>query len=128
VKLNEDVCVPISRLADALAEFQAIGERFSVDVINFGHAGDGNIHVNVMVDDRNQDEMRRGRQAVGEIFEAAVRMGGSISGEHGIGNVKAAFLPLELSRAEMQLMRSLKKLFDPKGILNPGKIFAEDPG
>jgi len=126
IKLNEDVCVPISRLSEALAGFRSISERLSVDIINFGHAGDGNIHVNVMVDERDPDELRRGHEAVRQVYEAAVRLGGSISGEHGIGNVKTGFLSLELSPVELELMRSLKKVFDPKGILNPGKIFVEE--
>ena len=128
VKLNEDVCVPISRLREALAEFRSISDRLSVDIINFGHAGDGNIHVNVMVDEKDPEAVERGEDAVREVFEAAVRFGGSISGEHGIGNVKARFLSLEVSPKEMELMRSLKKVFDPKGILNPGKIFVEADG
>ena len=128
VKLNEDVCVPISRLREALAEFRSISDRLSVDIINFGHAGDGNIHVNVMVDEKDPEAVERGEDAVRQVFEAAVRFGGSISGEHGIGNVKARFLSLEVSPKEMELMRSLKKVFDPKGILNPGKIFVEADG
>ncbi len=125
-KLNEDICVPVTRLVDALAEIREIGERFSVDIISFGHAGDGNIHVNVMIDKKDPEQARRGEEAVGEIFKTAVRLGGSISGEHGIGNVKAKYLSLEVPAVELELMRSLKRLFDPKGILNPGKIFIEE--
>ena len=93
---------------------------------SFGHIGDGNIHVNILVDPDDADAMQRARRAEGQLFEGVVALEGSISGEHGIGFSKAPFLGLELSPDTIDLMRRLKQAFDPNGILNPGKIFPTD--
>ena len=92
-------------------------------VASFGHAGDGNIHVNIMVDKNDADELGRARQAERLLFERVVALEGSISGEHGIGFAKAPYLSIELSPEEIALMKRVKDAFDPAGILNPGKIF-----
>ena len=118
-KLNEDISVPRSKLPDALNGIYKIGEKYSVKIPCFGHAGDGNIHVNVMV---NEDEIKRGYKAVEEIFEFVVSLGGTLSGEHGIGLSKAPFMKIAFSEAEIELFRKIKKAFDPNGILNPGKM------
>jgi len=98
---------------------------FRLRVPSFGHAGDGNIHVNFMVDPGDSDEVARARAAEPVLFEGVVALEGSISGEHGIGFAKAPFLSIELGPDEIALMQRVKQAFDPNGILNPGKIFAD---
>ena len=122
-KLNEDISVPRSKLPQALEEIYKIGNKYGFKVPCFGHAGDGNIHVNVMVKDKNNaQEMEDGHKAIEEIFELVVKMGGTLSGEHGIGTSKAPFMHIAFSDAEMDLFRSIKKAFDPNNILNPFKM------
>ncbi len=122
-KLNEDISVPRSKLPEALEGIYAIGDKYGFKVPCFGHAGDGNIHVNVMVKDKNNEkEMEDGHKAIEEIFQFVVDMGGTLSGEHGIGTSKAPFMHIAFSIAEMELFRSIKKAFDPNNILNPFKM------
>jgi glycolate oxidase len=121
-KLNEDISVPRSMLPKALNEIYAIGEKYGLVVPCFGHAGDGNIHVNVMVDGSDPEELEKGHKAIREIFQLVVDLGGTLSGEHGIGLSKAEFMEIAFSPAELQLFRDIKKAFDPNGILNPGKM------
>ena len=121
-KLNEDISVPRSKLPDALKGIYKIGEKYNVLIPCFGHAGDGNIHVNVMVDGSREDEVKRGYKAVEEIFKLVVSLGGTLSGEHGIGISKAPFMKLAFTDAELELFRRIKHAFDPNGILNPGKM------
>lgn len=121
-KINEDISVPRSKLPDALNGIYAIAEKYNVLAPCFGHAGDGNIHVNVMVDGSKEDEVKRGYEAVEEIFKLVVDLGGTLSGEHGIGLSKAPFMKLAFSEAELNLFRKIKNAFDPNGILNPGKM------
>jgi glycolate oxidase len=123
LKFNHDVVVPKGRIPDLFALVRDIRERFSLRIPCFGHAGDGNIHVNIMVDKDDQEEIARAHQAEEVLFAGVVALEGSISGEHGIGFAKARFLPLELSDDEIALMKRVKTAFDPHGILNPGKIF-----
>jgi len=94
-----------------------------VVIFTFGHAGDGNIHVNIMLDKAIPQEVRQANTAKQLLFEEVLRLGGTLSGEHGIGLTKAAYLPMELDQPTMALMQEIKKLFDPQNILNPGKIF-----
>jgi glycolate oxidase len=122
VKVNNDVVVPKGSIPELFAFLSALAREFDVQIPSFGHAGDGNIHVNIMVDDT--DEARaRAKRAERKLFEEVVRLGGAITGEHGIGFVKAPFLSLQLSPDEIALMKRIKAAFDPNGILNPGKIF-----
>ncbi len=121
-KLNEDISVPRSRLPEALDNIYAIGAKYGLMVPCFGHAGDGNIHVNVMVDGSNKDELNKGHKAIREIFELVVDIDGTLSGEHGIGLSKAEFMDIAFTPQELQLFRDLKKAFDPNNILNPGKM------
>ena len=122
-KLNEDISVPRSKLPVALDGIYKIGEKYNVNVPCFGHAGDGNIHVNVMVKDKtNEKEMEDGHKAIEEIFQYVVDLGGTLSGEHGIGLSKAEFMDIAFNNAEMELFRSIKKAFDPNNILNPFKM------
>ena len=122
-KLNEDISVPRSKLPEALDGIYAIGRKYGFQVPCFGHAGDGNIHVNVMVKDKtNEKEMHDGHKAIEEIFQFVVDMGGTLSGEHGIGLSKAPFMNIAFTDAEINLFRSIKKAFDPNNILNPHKM------
>lgn len=119
-KLNEDIVVPRSRIADSLREIAVIAERHGLLIVNFGHAGDGNIHTNILFD---EVDLPKAEAAVKEIFASTLRLGGSITGEHGIGLSKAAYLPMELGSEAIAAMKRIKHALDPNNILNPGKIF-----
>ena len=123
LKINEDVVVPRSRVPELVARIEEIGRRHDTFVANFGHAGDGNIHVNFVVDRSNADEVARARRCVAETFELSVELGGTISGEHGIGYVKAPYMDYAIDRPTLEIMKGIKNVFDPNGILNPGKMF-----
>ena len=123
MKFNEDVVVPRSRVPELVARVEEIGKLHDTFVVNFGHAGDGNIHVNFMCDRDDREAMRRARAAVRDTFAFSVELGGTISGEHGIGYVKAPYLDMALGPATIEAMKSIKRALDPNGILNPGKMF-----
>ncbi len=122
VKIAEDVVVPRSHIPALIRALEAIGKKFSIPVLSFGHAGDGNFHVNLMIKD-TAEERAKAEQAVKEIFAKTIRLDGTLSGEHGIGISKAPYLGMELSDDVIDTLRAIKKLFDPNNILNPGKIF-----
>ena len=122
-KINEDIVVPRNRIPDMLQRLRKLSEDNGVKIVNFGHAGDGNIHINIMVDKKNREEYKKGLDLVGQIFKETLELGGTISGEHGIGLTKAPYLDMEISETGLSIMKSIKKVFDPKNILNPGKIF-----
>lgn len=124
-KMNEDICVPRSKVTQMLESIGEIGKKYNFTIANFGHAGDGNIHVNILHEPSVPNELERAEKAVEEIFAKVVEFGGTLSGEHGIGNTKSKYLSLEIGPVEMQIMKNIKKLFDPNNILNPGKIFYE---
>lgn len=119
-KINEDIVVPRSKVSAILSRIDEIGRRRGLLIVNFGHAGDGNIHTNIMIE---EDERSNAEDAVREIFEAVLSMNGSISGEHGIGISKAAYLPMEVGSAALDAMKNIKKALDPNNVMNPGKIF-----
>ena len=122
-KINNDVVVPRGRVPELFALVGQLRDRHRLRMPCFGHAGDGNIHVNIMIDPADADQLARAERAVAELFAGVVALEGSISGEHGIGVSKAPYLGLELSPPAIALMRRVKRAFDPEGILNPGKIF-----
>ena len=123
LKINEDVVVPRSKVPELVARIEEIGRKHNTFVANFGHAGDGNIHVNFVVDRDDPDEIARARQCVSETFQLSVELDGTISGEHGIGYVKAPYLNYAVDKPTLEIMKGIKTVFDPNGILNPGKMF-----
>ena len=122
-KVSEDIVVPRSRMAELVLFLQEMAERYGLPMAAYGHAGDGNIHVNIMLDKNLPREVTSADAAVRDLFRRVVDMNGTISGEHGVGITKAPYLEMEVSRPALELMVRLKRDFDPKGILNPGKIF-----
>lgn len=126
LKYNHDVVVPKGRIPELFEVVDELRHKFRLRIPCFGHVGDGNIHVNIMVDPDAPDEIARAHQAERALFEGVVALEGSISGEHGIGFSKAPYLSLELSPEEIALLKRVKLAFDPNGILNPGKIFPDE--
>jgi len=122
-KISEDVVVPRSRMAELVGYLEELTRRYGLPIPAFGHAGDGNIHVNIMLDKEYGHEKELAEMIVESLFRRVIEMGGTITGEHGIGITKAPYLPMEISGAALELMVRIKKAFDPAGILNPGKIF-----
>lgn len=124
-KFNEDIVVPRSKVPDMIRALEKISRDYGVPIVNFGHAGDGNIHVNVMVDLQQKGMSKKIDKVMDEVFGAAVKLKGSISGEHGIGTSKAKYMQMELDIATVSYMQRIKAALDPNNILNPGKIFLE---
>jgi glycolate oxidase len=122
-KVSEDIVVPRSRMAELVLFLDELGRKYRFPIPAYGHAGDGNLHVNIMYDKSVPGEVEKLDQVIRDLFRRIIEMHGTISGEHGIGITKAPYLEMELSREVVQLMLRLKNAFDPKGILNPGKIF-----
>lgn len=122
-KINEDIVVPRSKIPDIVDKIRQLKAETGLMMAGFGHAGDGNLHVNIMLDRSDEKQSAAAQRAVEALFDETIRLGGTISGEHGVGISKAAYLHKEVGPAEIKLMQALKKMFDPQGILNPGKIF-----
>jgi glycolate oxidase len=125
-KINEDVTVPRSMIPALMARLSELSERSGFPIINFGHAGDGNIHVNVMTDKKDKEEYGRAKVVVDEVFDICLALGGTLSGEHGIGISKAPYIGKEIGGIGIEITRRLKAVFDPNNILNPGKIVPEE--
>ena len=125
-KFNEDICVPRSKVPDMIRKVDEISDRYGVPIVNFGHAGDGNIHVNIMIDKKIPGESEKAEKAIKEVFLGALALGGTMSGEHGIGIAKAPYIPLEITPETAVYMKTIKKALDPNNILNPGKIFLDN--
>ena len=121
-KINEDVTVPRSALPGLLEKFYAIAEKYNINIPCFGHTGDGNVHTNVMVDGKDPEQVKIGYEAIREVFQATIDMGGTLSGEHGIGLAKAPYMGMAFTDEEMNLFKAIKKAFDPNNILNPNKM------
>lgn len=126
-KINEDIVVPRSRIPDIVQWIDELRERTGLTMVTFGHAGDGNIHFNIILDKGDKETLLRAERAVEELFKHTIALGGTISGEHGVGITKAPYLAMEIGSEEIALMKRIKTAFDPNGILNPGKIFHESP-
>ncbi|QMV43035.1 FAD-binding oxidoreductase [Cohnella cholangitidis] len=122
----EDATVPRSRIADMVLRINEIARKYEVSIATFGHAGDGNLHPTATTDARDKEEVHRVELAFEEIFEAAIALGGTITGEHGVGAVKAPYLEWKIGKAGIDVMKNIKLAFDPHNLLNPGKIFAKE--
>jgi D-lactate dehydrogenase len=122
-KINEDVVVPVSQLPALLSALETLSRKYQVSNVNFGHAGNGNIHVNLLIDPDDPDQNQRAQNCLSEIFDRVLQLNGTLSGEHGVGREKRAYVAREIDAATLQLMKRIKQVFDPNGILNPGKLF-----
>ena len=122
-KINEDIAVPVSHLPELLTGLEKLAAQYQIANVNFGHAGNGNIHVNLLVNPDNGDELKRAYACLDEVFSLVLSLQGTLSGEHGVGIAKRAFVPREIDATTMNLMKALKLTFDPANILNPGKLF-----
>jgi FAD/FMN-containing dehydrogenase len=123
-KISEDIVVPVERLREVVAATVEIGERHRLPACSWGHAGDGNVHATFMIDRDDEHELDRAADAAHQLFELAAAAGGSVSGEHGLGLVKNGMLALQWPSLALDLHEQIKRLFDPKGLLNPGKKLA----
>lgn len=126
-KISEDATVPLSKIPEMCYRLQEIKKKYNLHLVVFGHAGDGNLHPNIIADKSDKEEMLRVEQAIAEIFKTTVELGGTLSGEHGIGTMKAPFMEMELGTAGLEMMKRMKRAWDKNNIMNPGKIFPE-PG
>lgn len=122
-KINEDVVVPVSALPVFLEGLEQLSSKYGVANVNFGHAGNGNIHVNLLVNPESADELSRANACLNEIFDLVIRLNGTLSGEHGVGSEKRPYIGKEIDPPTLALMKEIKRVFDPNNILNPGKLF-----
>jgi D-lactate dehydrogenase len=122
-KLNEDVVVPVSRIPDLIDGLEKLSREYGIPIVNFGHAGNGNIHVNLLYDSQDPQQERNALPCVSKVFDLVLKLGGTLSGEHGIGIAKRDYINRAIDPVTLDLMRRIKRQFDPKGILNPEKIF-----
>jgi len=122
-KINEDIAVPLAAIPEVISRLEMLSQEIGLPIVCFGHAGDGNIHVNVMLDKNDPEQAIKGHKAINQIFSITLELGGTLSGEHGIGNTKSAYFSKEWTPATIATMQALKKAFDPGNHLNPGKIF-----
>jgi D-lactate dehydrogenase len=122
-KINEDVVVPVSHIPDLIEGLEQLSSKYGITIVNFGHAGNGNIHVNLLLDPDDPAQLADGEACLAAVFELVLGLDGSLSGEHGIGVVKRPFIPQEIDPVSLRLMQQIKRQFDPCNILNPGIIF-----
>jgi D-lactate dehydrogenase len=126
-KINEDVVVPVSRIPELLDRLQSLSRRHAVTIVSFGHAGNGNIHVNLLVNPDDADQLGRAERCLSDVFDAVLALDGTLSGEHGVGIEKRDFVAREIDPVALALMTRIKAQFDPRGILNPGKVLPAPP-
>lgn len=122
-KINEDVVVPVSNMPRLINGLDALAKKHNIKIVNFGHAGNGNIHINLLIDKSDPDEDKRSQACLDDVFDLVLKLNGTLSGEHGIGLEKKDYIDREIDATTLALMKDIKTLFDPKNILNPGKIF-----
>lgn len=125
-KINEDITVPRSKISEILLRLREIADKYHQNIVNFGHAGDGNIHVNIMLDGNDKNQVEKAEQAVEEIFRETLELGGTLSGEHGIGITKSPYISMEMGSSGVEMIQRVKRAFDPNLCLNPGKIIPWD--
>ncbi len=125
-KINEDIVVPRSKIPDMVKRIESIQAETGLTMINFGHAGDGNIHVHIMLDKRDPAAVSAAETAIEKVFDHTLLLGGTLSGEHGVGIAKRPYIGKEIGPTEQMIMKKIKRVFDPNGILNPGKIFPDN--
>lgn len=126
-KINEDIVVPVTSLPELITRLDLISRKYGLWIVNFGHAGNGNMHTNILYDPASVSETERAHRCVDEVFDLVIELNGTLSGEHGIGLVKKDYVAKEIEADTLQLMRGIKGQFDPNGILNPDKIFPAGP-
>ena len=124
-KLGEDITVPRSAIPEVIQRLRSISAKYGLPVVIFGHAGDGNLHPNILFDKRQPDQWKKAEQMVGEIFDASLALGGTLSGEHGVGVLKLPYLERALGAVSIDVQRHIKQALDPQNILNPGKMFPD---
>ncbi|MCK5069272.1 MAG: glycolate oxidase subunit GlcD, partial [Desulfocapsa sp.] len=122
-KTSEDVVVPRSLIPELVNFCETLATKLAITILTFGHAGDGNIHVNIMAADNSAEEKQKSTDAIKALFKKVLSMGGTLSGEHGVGITKSPYISLELDKTSIQVMQQLKQMFDKNNIMNPGKIF-----
>jgi glycolate oxidase len=122
-KLGEDITVPRSAIPKVIKLLRAISAKYGLPIVIFGHAGDGNLHPNILFDKRQPDQWHKVEQMVSEIFDASLAVGGTLSGEHGVGMLKRPYMEKALGSISIDVQRHIKQALDPLNILNPGKIF-----
>jgi D-lactate dehydrogenase len=122
-KLNEDVVVPVSRIPELIGGLEQLSREFAIPIVNFGHAGNGNIHVNLLYDTQDPQQEHNALPCLSKVFDLVLALGGTLSGEHGIGMAKRDYINRAIDPVTLNLMRAIKRQFDPRGILNPDKIF-----
>jgi glycolate oxidase len=124
-KLGEDITVPRSAFPEVIQRLRAISAKYGLPIVIFGHAGDGNLHPNILFDKRQPEQWHKVEQMVAEEFETSLALGGTLSGEHGVGVLKRPYLEKALGPVSVEIQRSIKRALDPQNILNPGKMFVE---
>jgi D-lactate dehydrogenase len=122
-KLNEDLVVPVSTIPELIKGLDNISREFGIPIVNFGHAGNGNIHVNLLYDAQDPAQSESALPCLSRVFDLVLELGGTLSGEHGVGTEKQNYVDREIDPATLELMRRIKRQFDPGNILNPGKMF-----
>lgn len=125
-KIGEDITVPVQQIPEMIRKVQYLRQKYGLDMVVYGHVGDGNLHPNIVADQRNKEEMARVEAALEEIARIALGLGGTLSGEHGIGTLKAPYLEMAVGDVGVDVMRSIKRALDPHNVLNPGKMRLDD--
>jgi D-lactate dehydrogenase len=125
-KINEDVVVPVSKIPELIEGLEKLSKKSGIMIVNFGHAGNGNIHVNLLTNQNDQEKIQQANNCLEKIFDLVLQLGGTLSGEHGVGLEKRDFISLEIDPVTLGLMSAIRRQFDPAGILNPGKVFPAD--
>jgi len=124
-KINEDVVVPVANIPELIRGLENFSEKYAIPIVNFGHAGNGNIHVNLMYDPANKNQTDNVKNCLDEVFTLVLKLDGTLSGEHGVGIEKRDYVSREIEPVTLNLMKRIKTEFDPNGILNPGKMFPD---